>query len=158
MALLSITALTAAGCGGEKTDVSGGIDSYNERFTQQGIPAKLECPDEVDGGEGTEFECTLQASEGDKNAKITMEIRKEGDDLVVIEKDQQALERAINEVAGQPGGGQQGGQQPGGQAPGGQAPGGQAPGGQAPGGQAPGGQAPGGQAPGGQQPEQGGGE
>jgi hypothetical protein len=114
LALLSITALAAAGCGGKETDVSSGIDSYNERLSQQGIPARLDCPDRVDGHEGTEFQCTLEATQGGRNAKITMEIRKEGKDLIVIEKDQQALERAVQEVAGQAqqGQGQQGGAQP----------------------------------------------
>ena len=126
LALVSASAVVAAGCGGKKTDVSNGIETYNERLSQQGIPAKLECPDEVDGHEGTEFECRLEAEQGDRTEKITMEVRKEGDDLIVIEKDEAALDRAIRTVAGQQGGqGQQG--QGGGQAPGGQAPGGQAP-------------------------------
>jgi hypothetical protein len=96
--------LLAAGCGGEKTDVTNGVDNLNERLTQQGIPAKLECPDEVDGAEGTEFDCELRASEGDRKQTIKMEISKEGDDYVVDVKDQPAFERAIVSVAG---GGQQ---------------------------------------------------
>ena len=80
LALLSITAVVVAGCGGKETDVSGGIDSYNERLTQQGIPAKLECPKEVDGGEGTKFECTLKANQGGKEEKVQMEVQKEGDE------------------------------------------------------------------------------
>jgi hypothetical protein len=108
-ALVLATALVAAGCGGEKTDVTKGVDNLNERLTQQGIPAKLECPDEVDGADGTEFECTLQASEGDRKQKIKMEISKEGDDYVVDVKDQPSFERAIVAVAG--GGQQQQGQQ-----------------------------------------------
>jgi hypothetical protein len=108
-ALASITAVVAAGCGGEKTDVTSGVDNLNERLSQQGIPAKLECPDEVDGAEGTEFDCTLKASEGDRSQKIKMEISKEEDDYVVDVKDQPAFERAIVTVAG---GGQQQGQQP----------------------------------------------
>jgi hypothetical protein len=119
LALLATTALVVAGCGGEKTDVSKGLDNLNERLTQQGIPAKLECPDEVDGGEG-EFDCTLKAEEGDREQKIRMEIYKEGKDYVVDVKDQPAFERAIVTVAGgqQQGGatggqGAQPGQQPG---------------------------------------------
>ena len=88
--------------------MSGGIDSYNERLSQQGVPAEIDCPDRVDGHEGTEFECTLKATQGDRSAKIKMEIKEEGDDLIVIEKDPQALERAVQEVAGQPQQGQQG--------------------------------------------------
>jgi hypothetical protein len=133
LVLTAAVALLAAGCGGEKTDVSKGVDNLNERLTQQGIPAKLECPDEVDGGEG-EFDCTLKAEEGDREQKIKMEIYKEGKDYVVDVKDQPAFERAIVTVAGgqQQQGGATGGQgaQPGGQQPGGQQPGGQQPGGQ----------------------------
>jgi hypothetical protein len=98
LALTAVIAAVASGCGGEKTDVSKGIDSYNERLTQQGIPAELDCPKEVDGAAGTEFECTLKATEGDKSAKVKMEIRKEDKDLIVIEKDQKAVERAIQTV------------------------------------------------------------
>ena len=115
VALVSITAVVAAGCGGEKTDVSGGVDNLNERLTQQGIPAKLDCPKEVDGGEGTEFECTLKANEGGKEEKLQMEVQKEGDDLVVDVKDQAAFEKALASVAGQ--GGQQQQPQGGGAAP-----------------------------------------
>ena len=105
LALVSITGVVAAGCGGEKTDVSGGVDNLNERLTQQGIPAKLECPKEVDGGEGADFECTLKANEGGKEEKVQMEVQKEGGDLVVDVKDQAAFEKAIATVAGQSGGG-----------------------------------------------------
>jgi hypothetical protein len=107
LALVTVTAVVAAGCGGEKTDVSGGVDNLNERLTQQGIPAKLECPKEVDGGEGADFECDLKANEGGKVEKIQMEVQKEGDDLVVDVKDQQAFEKALASVAGQGGGEQQ---------------------------------------------------
>ena len=108
LTLTTVVAVVAAGCGGEKTDVSGGVDNLNERLTQQGIPAKLDCPKEVDGGEGTEFECTLKANEGGKEEKLQMEVQKEGGDLVVDVKDQAAFEKALASVAGQ-GGGQQGG-------------------------------------------------
>ena len=113
LALVTVAAAVAAGCGGEKTDVSGGVDNLNERLTQQGIPAKLDCPKEVDGGEGTKFECTLKANEGGKEEKIQMQVQKEGDDLVVDVQDQQAFEKALASVAGGQGGEQQqgGGQQ-----------------------------------------------
>ena len=118
LSLASITVVMGAGCGGEKTDVSKGVDNLNERLTQQGIPAKLDCPKEVDGGEGTEFECTLKASSGGKEQKIKMEVQKEGGDLVVDVKDQQSFEKALAAVAGgqqqQGGQGGQGGAQGGG--------------------------------------------
>jgi hypothetical protein len=114
-ALAALTIVIAAGCGGEKTDVSEGVENLNERLSQQAVPAKLECPDEVDGAEGTEFDCDLKASEGDKSQKVKMEISKEGDDYVVDVKDQASFERALATVVGQQGTQQQqqGGQQPG---------------------------------------------
>lgn len=140
VALFCTAAVVAAGCGAKKTDVSAVVDTYNDRLSQRGFLGRLECPDQVEGREGTKFDCTLRAEQGGQTEKVKMEIKKEGDDLIAMEDDPQAFERAIQAVAGA---GQQGGQAPGGQAqPGGQAPGGQAPGGQAqPGGQAPGGQA-----------------
>ncbi|HEX8744263.1 MAG TPA: DUF4333 domain-containing protein [Thermoleophilaceae bacterium] len=101
VALACLAALGVAGCGGEKTDVTAGVDNLNERLSQQSIPAKLQCPDEVDGADGTEFDCTLEATEGDKKEKIKMEISKDGDDYVVDVKDQAGFERAVATVAAQ---------------------------------------------------------
>ena len=118
LALLSVAALAGAGCGGKQTDVSEGIESYNDRLTQQGIQAEFECPDKVDGHAGTEFECTLKADQGDKSAKVKFEVRNEGKDLIVIEKDQATIDRALQTVVGaqqqqqQQGGGGQQPQQP----------------------------------------------
>ena len=120
LALAGALAAVAAGCGGEKTDVSKGIDSFNDRLRDQGVAAEFDCPKEVDGGEGTEFECTLKQTEGDKTAKVQFVVKKEDGDYVVFEKDQRAMERAIQTVIaqqapqqGQGGGGQQPpGQQP----------------------------------------------
>lgn len=99
-ALLSIAALAVAGCGGKQTDVSEGIDSYNERLTQQGIQAEFDCPEKVDGHAGAEFECTLKADNGGKSAKVKFEVRNEDKDLIVIEKDQAAIDRALQTVVG----------------------------------------------------------
>jgi hypothetical protein len=137
LALVSITVLVGAGCGGDKTDVTEGVDSLNDRLSQQGIPAKLDCPKEVDGHAGTEFECTLKASEGDKKQKIKMEVQNEGKDLVVDVKDQAGFERALQTVVGQQGAAQQGGQGGGGQGGGGQQPPQQQPGATDGGGQQP---------------------
>jgi hypothetical protein len=110
LALVIVVASLAAGCGGTKTDVTKAIDNQNQRLTQQGIPAKLDCPDQVDGQEGTDFECTIKADKGGKSAKVTMTIQKEGKDLIVIEKSQTALEKAVQTVVGQQGGGATGAQ------------------------------------------------
>ena len=93
----TIAALAVAGCGGEKTDVSQGVDKLNSQILQpQG--AKLECPDEVDGGEGTTFECTMKATSGNASAPVTMKIVKEDGELAVDLADEQEFDKALAKV------------------------------------------------------------
>lgn len=115
LAAVTVAAVLAAGCGGEKTDIGDAIDARNEAFQQQGVPVKLECPDQVDGQEGTEFDCDLVASRGGDKEKVRMKIDTEGDDLTVDFKDTAAFERTAAKLAAaqQPQGPQQGQQQPG---------------------------------------------
>ena len=94
-------AVVAAGCGDEKTDVSGGGENLNKRLDDQGIAANLDCPDEVDGGEGTDFECTLKADEGGTEQKVQMEVQEENGELVVDVRDGKAWEQAIQNVVGE---------------------------------------------------------
>ena len=101
LALAGITALLAAGCGGEKTDVSGGVDNLNKRLSDQGIAAKLDCPKEVDGGEGTEFDCTLASEDGATSEKVELQVQKENGDLVVDVTDQKAWQASLDKVSGQ---------------------------------------------------------
>lgn len=112
LALAALAAVLAAGCGGEKTDIGDAIDARNEAFQQQGVPVKLDCPDQVDGQEGTEFDCDLVASTGGDKKKVRMKIDNEGDDLTVDFKDTAAFERTAAQLAAaqQPQQGQ--GQQP----------------------------------------------
>ena len=100
LAALCAAAAIAAGCGGEKTDVSGGVDELNQSFGQAGI--KLNCPDEVDGGEGAEFDCTLEGN--GKKEDVKLKIVKQGDDLAVTPADQNDFSKKAAQVAG---GGQQ---------------------------------------------------
>jgi N-methylhydantoinase B/oxoprolinase/acetone carboxylase alpha subunit len=76
-----LLALFVAGCGGEKSNVSGGVKAINQELAQQG--ARLDCPKEVDGGEGATFECDLKGIRTNKSAKIKMKIVKENGDLAV---------------------------------------------------------------------------
>jgi hypothetical protein len=103
LALVAALAVVAVGCGGETTDVSGGVENLNKRLDDQGIPASLDCPDEVDGGEGTKFECTLKADEGGATQKVEMEVQKENGDLVVDVADGKAWEAALQKMVGQEG-------------------------------------------------------
>ncbi|HEX8744264.1 MAG TPA: hypothetical protein VF712_14125 [Thermoleophilaceae bacterium] len=107
LTLACATALAVAACGGETTDVSGGVENLNKQLADQGLAASLDCPKEVDGGEGTDFECTLKGDEGGKEEKVQMQVKKEGDKLVVDVKDRAAWAKAIQSVAGQQGTGEE---------------------------------------------------
>jgi hypothetical protein len=93
---LACVALIGAGCGGEKTDVSKGVDELNQTFGQSGV--KIDCPKEVDGGEGTEFECTLSGN--GKEEKVKLKVVKQGDDLAVDVADQADFQKKLGTVAG----------------------------------------------------------
>lgn len=101
LALACATALIAVGCGEDRTDVSGGVADLNNTLKNEGRAAELDCPKEVDGGEGTEFECTLKATEGNASEKVKLEVQKEGDELVVGPKDIKAFDRVVTKVAGE---------------------------------------------------------
>ena len=96
LALLAVGAV-AAGCGGEKTDVSQGVDELNNVLSQQG--AELDCPDEVDGGEGATFDCTMKSTGGGESAQVKMKIVKEEGDLAVDIADPAQFEKALSKVA-----------------------------------------------------------
>ena len=90
-------ALLATGCG-SKTDVSAGVEDFNRTLEPQG--AMLECPKEVDGNEGTVFECTLKGTRSGKSVPVQLKIAKEEGDLVIDAADQKAFDMARAEVAG----------------------------------------------------------
>jgi hypothetical protein len=90
-------ALLIAGCG-QKTDISKGIEDFNRTLEPNGLT--LECPKEVKGGEGTQFECTLKGTRNGKSAPVMLKIGKEEGDLVIDAADQKAFDTARQEVAG----------------------------------------------------------
>ena len=77
--LLVLPALAA--CGGEKSDVSGGVEAINRELVNEG--ARLDCPKEVDGAEGTNFECDLKGAQTGRSTKVTMRIVEENGSLAV---------------------------------------------------------------------------
>ena len=95
-AVAGMTLLVA--CGGETTDISEGVNQTNQDLAAQG--AKLDCPKEVDGGEGTEFDCKMQSTEGDASVDVKLKVTKQGDELGLAAVDEAAYEKAIQEVAG----------------------------------------------------------
>ncbi len=101
LCILAVVAAFVAGCGGEVTDVSEGVNQLNEQQLAQ-FNVELDCPDEVDGGEGTEFECTLKPTEGGgKSVKTKLKIVEEGGELAVTPVDPAALGRQAGELGTQ---------------------------------------------------------
>jgi uncharacterized lipoprotein len=95
----ALSVLAIAACGEERTDVSQGVDKLNSQvLSQQG--AELDCPDEVEGGEGATFDCTMKSTKGDKSADVKMKIVKEDGDLAVDIADAAQFEKALTTVAG----------------------------------------------------------
>jgi hypothetical protein len=92
-------ALLFAGCGGDKSNVSGGVKAINQELARQN--ARLDCPTEVDGGAGATFQCDLRGTKTNKSTKIKMKIVKENGDLAVDFADNRArVQAAIRQVTG----------------------------------------------------------
>jgi len=89
-------ALLAAGCGGEKTDVTAGTEDFNKELQPQGIT--MECPKEVDGGENTQFECTLKGKDG-QSKKVQLKVVKDGEDLAVDVANKAEFDSAVKELS-----------------------------------------------------------
>jgi hypothetical protein len=94
--VLSAALVFATGCG--KTDISKGVDDFNNALSADGLT--LDCPKEVKGGEGTEFDCTLKSTRNGKSAPVKLKIGKEEGDLVIDAADQKAFDMARQQVAG----------------------------------------------------------
>ena len=97
---LAVVAAFLAGCGGEVTDVSEGVNQLNEQELAQ-FNVELDCPDEVDGGEGTEFECTLRGKQGGETRKVKLKIVERDGDLLVAPAEEAAFDRAVSQVSAQ---------------------------------------------------------
>ena len=96
LAVVAVAAL-AVGCGTEKTDVTEGVEQLNSQIlAPQG--AELDCPKEVDGGEGETFECTMKATNGDASAPVTMKIVEEDGELAIDIADEKQFDRALEQV------------------------------------------------------------
>lgn len=99
--MLSVAGLAltfAVGCGGEKTNVSAGVGELNKQLSAQG--AQLECPKEIDGGEGAQFDCKMKGTKGGKQADVKLKVVKEGGNLAVDIADQQQFQSALQSVTG----------------------------------------------------------
>ena len=93
VSLIALAALFAAGCGGETTDISAAVDDTNKNL--QGA-ATLTCDDEIDGGEGTEFDCTLKGKGGGTET-VKIKIIKDG----IAPVSEKAYVTSLEKVTGQ---------------------------------------------------------
>jgi hypothetical protein len=91
----AVLAIGLAACGNSH-DISGATANFNKILAPTGV--KLDCPDSVDGGEGTTFGCTVKGPGGSQ--KITMKVVKENGELKVDAENQQAFRAALNKAAG----------------------------------------------------------
>ena len=91
-----VVLVLAAGCG-ESTDVSGGVAEANKDLAQQG--ARLQCPKEIDGGSGTEFDCTLRSTRSGKSEKVKLKVTGKDADTVEL-ADQAKFSDALRKVTG----------------------------------------------------------
>jgi hypothetical protein len=99
LAVAATGIVLVAGCGGTKTDVSAGVKDINDSvLAAQG--AKLECPKEIDGGEGATFDCKLKSADGSKSADVKLKVAKQGKDLAVDIADENQFKQALTQVAG----------------------------------------------------------
>jgi hypothetical protein len=77
------------------------VDRLNTQIlSPQG--AELDCPDEVDGGAGTTFDCTMKAIGGKKTAAVRMQVVEQDGDLAVGAANDEQYEKALESVAGGP--------------------------------------------------------
>ncbi len=89
-----IALVVTAGCG-ESTDVSGGVADANKDLAQQG--ATLQCPKEIDGGSGSEFECTLKSTRTGKSAKVKLKVTGKDADTIEL-ADQVKFSESLQKV------------------------------------------------------------
>ena len=99
-AALAVVAAVAAGCGSDVIKVSEGVGKLNSQVLEP-RGARLDCPDEVDGGVGATFDCTMRSTNADASAPVKLKIVERGDDLAVHLADERQFERALAEVTKQ---------------------------------------------------------
>jgi len=94
---LVLAAALAAGCGGETTDVSQGVDNINRDLLRaQGV--RLDCPDEVDGAEGTVFTCKITNRRNKDTASLRMKVTKQDGQLAVDIASEKEFQKALERI------------------------------------------------------------
>lgn len=90
----ALLAVGAAGCGGDKLDISKAVESANSQL--QAVDVKLACPDTVDK-DAVDIDCTVQAAKTGKTAPVKFTVAGEQKDTLTA-KDQTAYQQALEEV------------------------------------------------------------
>jgi hypothetical protein len=88
----AVAAALFTGCGGTTTDITAAVDDTNKNLAPD---ATIDCPDTVDGGEGTEFDCTLKGSKSGKTKTVKVKVIKDG----IAPVSQADYEAAVAEVS-----------------------------------------------------------
>ena len=97
LAVVLASMAVAAGCGGEKTDVSQGVANINKDLLN-GQSVRLGCPKEVDGGEGTVFTCTITNTRNKKSTKLKMKVTKQNGQLAVDINSEKEFQKALERI------------------------------------------------------------
>jgi len=92
VAVSAFTAVFAAGCGGETTDISAAVDATNENLKANGVT--LDCPKEVDGGEGTKVDCTLKGAKSGESAPLQVKVGKDS----IVPVDEKKYEETVTRI------------------------------------------------------------
>lgn len=85
------------GCGTTTTNVSQGVQKFNTLLNSKGFNVTLSCPTTVNGGAGTQFQCSLTGPTG-KTTKVQLKIVSQNGSLAVEQVNTAAFENAINQV------------------------------------------------------------
>jgi len=97
LAVALVSMAVAVGCGGEKTDVSQGVDNINKDLLN-GQHVQLGCPKEIDGGEGAVFTCTLTNTRNKKSTKLKMKVTKQNGELAVDINSEKEFQKALERI------------------------------------------------------------
>lgn len=97
VAVVAVSAVAAAGCGGSTTDVSKGVSNLNKDVLRP-LRAQLDCPKTVNGGAGATFTCTLRNTRNGKSAKLKMKVAKQGNSLAVDVANQNEFKQALKQI------------------------------------------------------------
>jgi hypothetical protein len=96
IALALVSTATAMGCGGETTDVSRVVATFNKDLAPRHL--RLACPKSIDGGAGAVFTCTLTNTRNQKRTKMRFKVAKQNGKLAVAPVNSKEFPSAVQRV------------------------------------------------------------